>query len=90
MEAPALLNSDPEHAVQVLAPGPENVPLGQMVHGWPMKLYLPASHMVHIELMYVEKLTCVQGEHIEDPALLFIPWKQASQVDAETAPTAKL
>ena len=55
-----------------------------------MSLYLPASHMVHIELMYVEKLPRGQVEHMEDPVLLYIPGKQALQVDAETAPSTKL
>ena len=60
------------------------------MHGWPISLYLPASQIVHSELMYVEKLPRAQVEHMEDPAPLYIPGKQALHVDAETAPSTKL
>ena len=76
--------------MQVLAPRSENVPLGQMMQGWPISLYLPASHIVHSALMYVEKLPRGQVEHMEDPASLYTPGKQALQVDAETAPSTRL
>ena len=40
--------------------------------------------------MYVEKLPGGQVEHMEDPAPLYIPGKQALHVDAEIAPSTKL